>query len=174
MGKRLKHSAVWRKPHSAPVVQRPPLALTPCPSKPCSVIHLKLETGGEGGGVDGGGEWAGHEGEWMSQGQRQSGELGWKQTNEFFRSLPAPDRWHHLAVLSIHLTHHPPPPPPQPTNPSSSSPPIFLSSHLHRREKKKQGKKCLFLNRPLNLFGLAIIGHLHGEHSEVSAITTGL
>ena len=91
-----------------------------------------------------GGEWAGHGGEWMSQGQRQSGELGWKQTNEFFRSLPAPDRWHHLAVLSIHLT---------PTFPSSTQPTYLLlllplPSFSHptftvemKKKKKNTGKK---------------------------------
>lgn len=42
--------------------------------------------------------------------------IGGKQTNEFFHFLSAPDWWHHLAVLSIHLQ---PPHPPKPA--------IFLS-----------------------------------------------
>lgn len=53
-------------------------------------------------------------------------------------------------------------------------PPFSLPTSTVWRKKKKQEKNCLFLNRPLNLFGLGVIGHLHGEHSEVSAITTGL
>lgn len=56
-------------------------------------------------------------GEWAPQGQRQSGELGWKRADEFFHCLPALDRWHHLTVLSI--TFLPPTPPP-----------IISSSHL--------------------------------------------
>lgn len=130
--------------------------------------------GVEDRGEDGGGEWAGHRGEWMSQGQRQSGELGWKQTNEFFFILSLP-RTAGITLLSCQSTSPPPQPAPLLL---PSSPPIFLSSHLRRtereREKKRAGKNCLFLNRPLNLFGLGVIGHLHGEHSEVSAITTGL
>lgn len=113
-------------------------------------------------------EWAGHGGEWAPQGQKQSGELGWKRTNEFFRCLPALDWWHHLTVLSITLL----PPLPWPIfSPSLLSfPPTFTAD----RKKKTWRKNCLFLNRPLNLFGLGVIGHLHGKHSEVSAITTGL
>lgn len=60
--------------------------------------------------------------------------------------------------------------------PGLSSPPplfLFLPPSL-QTEKKTWRKNCLFLNRPLNLFGLGVIGHLHVKHSEVSAITTGL
>lgn len=81
----------------------------------------------------------------------------------FFRSLPALYRWHHLSILSIFS----PPLSPVP----SLFPPTFSA---RRQRRKKTGKNCLLLNRPPNLFGLGVIGHLHGDHSEVSAITTGL
>lgn len=98
---------------------------------------------------------------------------GSKLMSFFILSLP----WTAGNTLLSCQSTSPPTPPPQPAPLLlPSSPPIFLSSHLHRRERKKKraGKNCLFLNRPLNLFGLGVIGHLHGEHSEVSAITTGL
>ena len=87
-----------------------------------------------------------------------------------------------ITSLSCQSTS-PPPSPPQHNQPIFS---FFSPSHLSliqpslqkwkkkKKKKKTQEKKCLFLNRPLNLFGLGVIGHLHGEHSEVSAITTGL
>ena len=77
-------------------------------------------------------------------------------------SLSALARWHHLAILSIHLT------------PILSY--FFTPTHTTETEggRGEAGKNCLFLNRPPNLFGLGVIGHLHDEHSEVSAITTGL
>lgn len=93
-----------------------------------------------------------------------------------------------FSVLScpgpLALPRRPVNPPPAPDSPQPTNQPIFLSffpSHLslaplspRREREKKQVKNCLFLNRPLNLFGLGVIGHLHGEHSEVSAIITGL
>lgn len=36
------------------------------------------------------------------------------------------------------------------------------------------GKNCLFPNRPPNLSGLGVMGHLHGEPSEAAAATAGL
>lgn len=90
---------------------------------------------------------------------RSAAERG-SELMSFYVSLPALDWWHHLAVLSI----------------TSPLPPaaIFTPSHLHCNRGGGWGGDCLFLNRLLNLFGLGVMGHLHGEHSEVSAITTGL
>lgn len=77
---------------------------------------------------------------------------GGSNPNEFFHSLPAPDRWHHLGVLSIQ--HHHPPLPPS-TNPSSSShPPVYISLFLpspqrdreSEREGEKKSRKKLFIS----------------------------
>lgn len=51
----------------------------------------------------------GMDGSRVSQGQRQSGELGWMQPNEFFHSAAAPDRRHHLGILSIQTSPSPSP-----------------------------------------------------------------
>lgn len=77
-------------------------------------------------------------------------------------SLSAPARWHHLAILSIHLTLHPP------------HPPTHSAETGGRGEAGEAGKNCLFPNRPPNLSGLGVMGHLHGEPSEAAAATAGL
>lgn len=90
----------------------------------------------------------------LSQGQSGLRELGWKGTNEI-SILPAPHQWHHLTALSIYE--------------------LTLGPLFQREKKIKNGEKtCLFFNRTVNLCGLGVIGHLHGRHSNASAITTGL
>lgn len=122
--------------------RRHPSPAAPCSSKPHGVIHLKQTMEGV---MVGPLEWAGHGGEWAPQGQKQSGELGWKRTNEFFRCLPALDWWHHLTVLSITLL----PPLPWPIfSPSPLSfPPTFTADR-----KKKHGEKTVYFSTGLLIY----------------------
>lgn len=116
---------------------------------------------------DGGCGWGGVSRCWGVSGQGTDGSgclkvngraanWGGSNPNEFFHSLAAPDRWHHLGVLSIRH-HRPPPstlnkplfffiPPPHPRS-------IFLSSYRHfgeiesqRGRVKKKSRKKLFIS----------------------------
>lgn len=88
---------------------------------PCSLIHSRGWGGGGGGqgrvvvgvGLLVGG---GHGGECRClKVKGRAANWGGSEVMSFsILSLSAPARWHHLAILSIHLTLHPPIPPPTP------------------------------------------------------------
>lgn len=101
--------------------------------------------------------WGGHGGECRClKVKGRAANWGGSEVMSFsILSLSAPARWHHLAILSIHLTLHPP------------------STETGGR-REEAGKNCLFPNRPPNLSGLGVMGHLHGEPSEAAAATAGL